>query len=124
MLKNKEVILFIVDDDPIFRYMCRHFVAEFVAENNIYEFVNGKEALENIHQKPTHIFLDINMPILDGWQFLDEILKFDICKEIEISIVSSSIDPQDYEKFQKFKLLKSFIQKPLNPLEISKIFQN
>jgi CheY-like chemotaxis protein len=123
-LKNKEVILFIVDDDPIFRFMCRHFVSDYVEENNILEFINGKEALENIHKKPTHIFLDINMPVLDGWQFLDEILKLNINHNIEISIVSSSIDPQDFEKFKKFKLLKSFLQKPLNPVEISKIFQN
>jgi CheY-like chemotaxis protein len=62
---------------------------------------------------PDVILLDLNMPILDGWQFLDEFVKLPIKKEIAIFIVTSSIDPSDIEMVKKYDIVKSYIMKPI-----------
>ena len=67
-------------------------------------FKNGKEAYDHLSiiikenkSLPDIILLDINMPIMNGWQFLDEIIKINIPKELKIFIVSSSENPEDIE---------------------------
>jgi CheY-like chemotaxis protein len=53
------------------------------------------------------------MPVLDGWQFLDEIRLLPIQKEISIFIVTSSIGPSDIEMIKKYDIVKNYIMKPI-----------
>ncbi len=62
---------------------------------------------------PDVILLDINMPILDGWQFLDGIITIKVIKKITIFIVTSSIDPRDKEKAKSYSNVKNFVVKPI-----------
>jgi len=96
-------------------------------------FKNGLEALEyfkiiltNMSEEklPDIIFLDLNMPVMDGWEFLGEFIKiknqFD--KKITLYVVSSSIDPRDLERAKSFNLVTDYLIKPIELKKFEKIF--
>lgn len=72
-----------------------------------------KENCNDPQKLPDVILLDLNMPILDGWQFLDEFILLPLKKDISIFIVTSSIDPSDIEMAKKYDMVKSYIMKPI-----------
>src|SRR6476660_1612233 len=115
--------VFVVDDDKIFHFIIKKLL---VSNNILVEpefFENGLQAIEGIKSKldkdempPDLILLDINMPILDGWQFLEEFraLKNRIQKEICIYIISSSDNTVDRNRANDFKdEIKDYYLKPI-----------
>lgn len=73
---------------------------------------------------PDVIFLDLNMPVLDGWGFLEEYLLLEpkMSKKIEIYIVSSSISPSELERSQRIPVVTDFLTKPLSRSKFVEIF--
>lgn len=118
----------IVDDDPIFtRVLEKQMKAVNFAES-ILIFPNGLDALnhlqsvwENPEQLPCVILLDLNMPILDGWQFLNEFSKLTLAKNIIVYIVSSSIDKIDHEKALSYQAVSRFCIKPVSKEQLEEI---
>lgn len=113
--------ILLVDDDSTFR-----FIAKTVSERTglakiIAEAVNGEEALKYLHASkvsgegiPDMIFLDINMPTMNAWEFLDKlpcILEGKV--DIPVCIISSSISTHDSERSQTYKCVKGMFSKPL-----------
>lgn len=109
-----------IDDDPIFVYGGKillnrtHFCEEVVT------FSNGLEAIEyisalslDVNTLPDVILLDINMPVMNGWEFLEVYSKLQCAIKIPIFIVSSSVNPADIKKASAFNTVYSFISKPL-----------
>ncbi|MBP6556771.1 MAG: response regulator [Flavobacterium sp.] len=124
--------VFVVDDDKIY-----HFIVKKLLENNNinvspsffengFEAINGlKSKLNNGENPPDLILLDINMPILDGWQFLEAFkeLKSTISKEIIIHIISSSDNAVDMSRAKDFKdEIKNYYLKPMTVEAIKAIF--
>ena len=120
----------IIDDDPIFI-----FGSKILLRNNdfAYDFLicqNGKEALDLIiplieseQGLPEVIFLDLNMPIMDGWEFLEEFGKLSGKKDVKIYILSSSVDSRDMERASKYNTVNGFIAKPLTDVKIRELAQ-
>ena len=117
----------IIDDDPIYIYTAKRMMDLVDFCNNYLIFKNGYEAItylkpiiEQGEDTPEVIFLDLNMPVMDGWQFLEEFTAIPPPpkKEIIIYIVSSSIDPQDLEKAKSYENVDNYIVKPI---EIDKL---
>jgi CheY-like chemotaxis protein len=73
---------------------------------------------------PTHIFLDINMPQMNGFEFLEALSKLEIfhANQTKIYILSSSINPKDREKAKEFELIKDYLMKPMTFETASKVF--
>jgi two-component system chemotaxis response regulator CheY len=124
--------VFVVDDDKIFHFI----IKKLLVNNNIHVtpffFENGLQAIEGIKSKldtdesqPDLILLDINMPILDGWQFLEEFraIKSRIQKEVVIYIISSSDNTVDRVRANDFKdEIKDYYLKPITVDGIKSIF--
>jgi CheY-like chemotaxis protein len=110
----------IIDDDAMFTYLLSKQMRLVDFCDTILIFNDGHEALkylrpiiETPETLPSVILLDINMPVLDGWQFLDEFSKFNIQKKITVYIVSSSVDQADQIKAGSYKEVSNFYVKPI-----------
>jgi CheY-like chemotaxis protein len=84
---------------------------------NILEFQDGEDALVEIERlskdEEILILLDINMPVMNGWEFLDKYLTFFPFRKDRIVILSSSIDFLDRQKAKEFEIVYGFVEKPL-----------
>jgi len=121
----------VVDDDKIFHLLAKKVLVSTEFGGQISEFYDGQEALtylmENQHDKnniPDIIFLDIQMPFLDGWQFLDQFATLVFEKVITIYIVSSSISLLDHDKARRNKAVKSFIVKPFTREKLLEVIED
>ena len=119
---DKKLIIAIIDDDSIFQFIAKRLVESINSKNETIVFSNGKDAIDFIHYNlneidnlPDIIFLDINMPVMNGWQFLNKYieLKSKIKKEITIYIVTSSKNPDDFIKAESIHEVADYIVKPI-----------
>jgi CheY-like chemotaxis protein len=123
----------LIDDDPIFVYLTRRIIASIDCPCSISEFTDGELALshlsavsENSDLLPDVIFLDLSMPVMDGWEFLNEYsqLKPKLKKDIALFIVSSSISPQEVERSKNYHSVTDFLIKPVEKGKIVEIMHN
>lgn len=127
---NKIDVACIIDDDPIFIFGAKRMMELSDFCKSFMVFKNGQEALNNLkpimiagEDVPDIILLDINMPIMDGWEFLDEFVKIESHKLITIYIVSSSIDPSDLNRAKRYKTISNYIIKPISTDTIKEILE-
>lgn len=120
---NKKLLIAIVEDDLIFQFIAERLIESINSEHQTIIFSDGKEAIDFIDSNrneldtlPDIIFLDINMPVMNGWQFLNKYIeiKSEIKKEITIYIVSSSKNPDDFIKAENINEVTDYIVKPIN----------
>ncbi len=118
----------IIDDDPIFVFGTKRImqIANFC--NGFLVFHNGKEAYDSLRaiilvgeKLPDLILLDLNMPIWDGWHFLDEFTQIPIEKPVTLYIVTSSIDPEDTERAKSYEIVSNYLVKPIKMDDLKKI---
>lgn len=131
MPKFKSVLL--VEDDPIKVMVCDRIIkmngfAEVVksCENGRYALDYLKEKAAGTNEWPDIIFLDINMPVMNGWDFLDELdqIKDSLPPLPRIFILSSTVDPEDFNRAKHFSTVEDFISKPLEKDYIANIHAN
>ena len=114
-----------VDDDPITLMLYKMVIAKSSFTKEIITFKNGQEALDyydnlNIESDlccPELIFLDLNMPVMGGWEFLDNFSNEDYSQfnqKTKVVVLSSTIDPNDIEKSKKYPMVIDFMSKPIN----------
>jgi len=130
---KKVAVACVIDDDDIYTFTVKKIIDNSqLAEKTLF-FANGKLALdffnEYLHQTthlPDLILLDINMPVLDGWQFMDEFIKLSplINKRIVVYIVSSSIDRADVNKAKGYEQISDFIVKPISSAMFRKMVED
>ncbi len=122
----------VIDDDPITVFGIKKMLNLLEVSETIKTYANGKEAIDDIKDMlekneaiPEVIFLDINMPIMDGWQFLEEFITLPLPNRIRINILTSSIDPADHQNWLYYKEkthhLIEYINKPIRTNEIAGI---
>ena len=123
----------IIDDDTIYTKLLIKLLRLKNLCTNILVFKNGKEAIEyfqnlspkeRIKNTPELIFLDINMPVMNGWEFLNEFkdIREDIENKLSLYVVSSSIDPMDFKKANDIELVDGYLSKPVSMTTFDQIF--
>ena len=108
--------ILLVDDSRSDQFYNLHIIKNNFEGATIRQAMNGKEALDIIEKEdfePNIILLDINMPIMGGFQFLDEYTKIGGVNSLVI-MLSSSGQEQDKEKANEYSCVKDFLTKPLN----------
>ncbi|MFN3404943.1 MAG: response regulator [Cytophagaceae bacterium] len=130
MKKLSKILL--VDDDNINNYINKHLIlkAGFAQEVNI--VLNGEEALNYLksqdaegHEMPELLLLDINMPVMDGFEFLEAFTKQTIkgSENIKIVMLTTSTNPNDTGKIKDTLIVKDYINKPLTEGKLNDIVQ-
>ena len=120
--------IFIIDDDPILRLLTRIMIQGINDKVICHECKNGKvgmEALEPMLSSsyPLIVLLDINMPVLNGWEFLDQLEKKEMnkLKNLKLYIITSSIDENDKLKAGQYPVVEKFYSKPLSIQDMKEI---
>lgn len=115
-------IVYLIDDDPIHQQIAKRMIERQQVAEKVTSFLEADMALsairENLHHPdllPDLILLDINMPVMDGWDFLDafEPLRGNIPKLIRIYILTSSVNDEDMKKAKSYSSLQGYLVKPL-----------
>lgn len=115
-----KVKVMIVEDDPMVTFLHKALVVKRDICAAPIDFMNGVEALDFILEDSDKdqealylILLDINMPLMNGWEFLEALEECEVASRTEVIIVTSSPDQEDLERAKKFELVTDYIEKPL-----------
>ncbi len=128
MEKNKTIC--VIDDEDIIQFIVKTIIENINSDIKILAFKNGEEGIESLkallasnNDMPDIILLDINMPVMNGWQFLDEFVKIksQIAKKISIYILSSSTAQEDKGKASAYKDISGYLNKPIQAETLRKI---
>jgi CheY-like chemotaxis protein len=123
----------VIDDDPVNNMICKYTIASFAPTASIRLFTEPEKALSYIQQeyqnctsdRETSLFLDINMPTMSGWEFLEQyrLLEGKMHSQIDIFILSSSIDPEDMAHAKNHPLVEGYYSKPLSKETLQLLFE-
>lgn len=132
-INPRPVSILLVDDDEINNFISIKLIKKALLNADITACLNGKFAIDQLleisskdpSKLPDYILLDINMPIMNGWEFLDEYerLRIDAEGRTKIFIISSSVFSNDISKAKSYPLVVDFISKPLNVEKITELFR-
>ena len=121
---NNSARFIVIDDDPLNNTICRLTIKKALGGVDVKTFTDATQGLQYIDQEysnpdatdsSTVLFLDINMPIMNGWEFLEkyECLNHTVKNSIKVYILSSSVDDRDIEKAQSNKNIVNYLAKPI-----------
>lgn len=133
MSSRKYRAVMLIDDNEIDNLINQKMIEASAITENIYTHTGAKSAIEFLKNMekmdvadkvlPDVIFLDIDMPLMDGFQFLDEFANLSQItrKKCRIIMLTSSINPQDFNRAKKYENVKLYLNKPLSHDSIMKI---
>lgn len=130
---NRPVSVLLVDDDEINNFISIKLIKKVLSDAAIMACLNGKYAIDQLVQiqeqdpehMPDYILLDINMPVMNGWEFLEMYTRLNIDPngKSKIYIISSSVFSNDINKAKSYQMVKDFVSKPLNVDKIKELFE-
>ena len=128
---NPPISILLVDDDEINNFISIKLIRKAIENADIKACLNGRFAIDELSEMqkddpdklPDFILLDINMPIMNGWEFLDEYkrLNIDPLGKSKIYIISSSVFSNDISKARSYPLVRNFVSKPLSVEKIKEM---
>lgn len=129
-MMNKIKNVCVVDDDELFQFVMRQHFERLELVEKIHKFTDGEQALNYIKQNlnepdnlPDLILLDVNMPYMDGWQFMREYMKLQLPegKHIKVYVLTSSTHESDLQRAKEFPSLAGYLVKPIGKNIIKEI---
>lgn len=129
---NEIKSLVLIDDDDIFVFLTKKTIQLTNLVNEVRVFNNGLDAINffienqlNIEYLPEVILLDLSMPIMNGWQFLDEFAKLypSLGKKITIIICSSSISHDDITRAKSINEVSDYLIKPITKNKLTELLK-
>lgn len=124
--------IYIIDDDQICQFIFQKLIQNIKPESAVLLFSDGEQALEfllghtaQIEKMPDLLLVDINMPVMDGWQFTVEYakIKSHVGKRTTLFIVSSSVDPIDRNRAKQIPDISGYVEKPLDLEKMARILE-
>jgi CheY-like chemotaxis protein len=123
----------LVDDDPTTNYLNRKLLESLAVTERVLVALNGQEALHLLATEcatdhspscPTLMFLDVNMPGMNGFEFLEEFAQLPLARRqaVVIIMLTSSVHPRDLQRLQAL-LVAGFLNKPLNPAKVHEVLR-
>lgn len=121
-------LAYVVEDDRI-----TAAITELIAKKNlrcraVKTFGNGQLAFDQLvatmqagGDVPDLILLDLNMPLMDGWEFLDALGELALTRQVCVFVLTSSIHPDDMAKATHYQLVKGYFSKPLDKPNVSRM---
>lgn len=131
-MKKKLKNVLLIDDSESDNFYHARKIRKMGITDNIHICYSGQEALdylkselEGVHPQPTLIFLDINMPGMNGWEFLEEYEKLEVAQqgEIVLTMLSNSIDVRDQDRAGIYKTVRGYYSKPLSEEYLTSILE-
>lgn len=132
-MKNKVECVLLIDDDVVTNFYNTKILRKHEKFNEIIAVTGGVDALKYLEEvskghlvKPNFIFLDINMPGMNGWEFVLEYNKLDknLTKDIKLVMLTTSNNPDDFERSKRLDAVNDFINKPLSINLLSSLLKN
>ena len=127
---DSKINLLVIDDDDINIFIIKKIVEktgfdiEMVARNN------GQQAIDYLNETvaqnkplPRLVLIDINMPVMNGWEFIEAYETLGIDQKVDMYILSSSVYENDIEKTKSYKAVKGFISKPLSMERLTELIK-
>lgn len=121
---------YLIDDDSNTLYFHHYFLNEYTYFNNVLEFQDARQAIDCLvaddSGRHNLVLLDLNMPIMSGWEFVDKVCSVLNSEQIDnttIVVVSSSCNPRDISRVEAHPQIFSFIEKPFLPKEIEHLLE-
>lgn len=130
-MPKKPIQFIIIDDDAINNMFCRYSIIKHFPTAKVQTFVKPKEGLSYIaetyptgEESQTILFLDIKMPQMSGWEFLDEFAELppQIRQQFVIFILSSSSQSADQDQAEIHPLVSGYVRKPLTNEVMQRLF--
>ena len=123
---TENTTVWLIDDSELINHLTTHTLQINKFASHIRSFTNPHEALAELEASvetlafPDYIFLDLNMPGLDGWEFLYAYRKFpkEVKERCILYILSSSVDEDDINKSKLYEEVRDFLTKPLNRMDL------
>ena len=119
-------LVMLVDDDPMSNTYSTLVVKKQNPQTEVVTFNSGMSALSYLknseNPRPIIILLDLNMPVMNGWDFMEEYEKLDL--GIEVVVVTSSNEFEDRSRSQSFKWVIDYFVKPITVDNIKRLFSN
>lgn len=134
-MEKKLNSVLLIDDNPATNLIHKKVISKLDCANNIYVCTGGEQALDLLTEKenglndsyvqPQLVFLDINMPGMSGWDFIEEYEQLPEFQQggIVIMMLTTSINPDDQAKAGDFKCISGFLNKPLSSDMLSNVLQ-
>ncbi|RZL46637.1 MAG: response regulator [Pedobacter sp.] len=120
-MQDKKINLLVIDDDDINIFIIKKIVDKTGFDIEMTSKSNGQQAVEFLQTAITNqtafpdlILIDINMPVMNGWEFVEAYTKLEVPKDVDLYILSSSVYENDIEKTKSYTNVKGFISKPLS----------
>jgi CheY-like chemotaxis protein len=134
MNQNLNCVLVIDDDEPT-NFFTQIILEDYGCTNHIRVMQSGQDALDylakseqagcdaNLYPSPNLILLDINMPAMDGWEFLDEYKKLNVANRIIVVMLTTSLFPEDMTRAEAIPEISGFENKPLTAEKLENILR-
>ena len=130
MLDNK-INLLVIDDDDINIFIIKKIVEKTGFNIDMVAKSNGKFAIDYLEETlsqdspfPNLVLIDINMPVMNGWEFIEAYQQLGTTKEADLYILSSSVYENDIEKTKSYASVKGFISKPLSMERLTELLKD